>query len=58
MRELNHPNVVSIYDFYQEEPDYFFMVLEYMEGGELLKRVVKKARCCLVVASVLSVCLS
>ena len=42
MRELNHPNVVSIYDFYQDDPDYFYMVLEFMEGGELFGRIVKK----------------
>ncbi|CAN0344097.1 unnamed protein product [Hapterophycus canaliculatus] len=42
MRELNHPNVVSIHDFYAEEPQYFYMVLEYMEGRELFSRIVKK----------------
>ena len=45
MRELNHPNVVSIYDFYQDDPDYFYMVLEFMEGGELFGRIVKKVSC-------------
>eukprot|EP00903_Cladosiphon_okamuranus_P020574 g18885.t1 len=43
MRELNHANVVSIYDFFQEDPNYFYMVLELMEGGELFGRIVKKA---------------
>lgn len=43
MRELDHPNVVSIYDFYQEDPEHFYMVLEFMEGGELFGRIVKKA---------------
>lgn len=53
MRELNHPNVVSIYDFYQEDRDNFYMVLEFMEGGELFGRIVKKARlyCCCCLAS-------
>lgn len=46
MRELNHPNVVSIYDFYQEDPEYFYMVLEFMQGGELFGRIVKKVRPC------------
>lgn len=48
MRELNHPNVVSIYDFYQDDPDYFYMVLEFMEGGELFGRIVKKVSCNLI----------
>ncbi|CAM9811788.1 unnamed protein product [Scytosiphon promiscuus] len=42
MRQLDHPNVVSIHDFFAEEPKYFYMVLEYMEGRELFSRIVKK----------------
>ncbi|CAN0464787.1 unnamed protein product, partial [Hapterophycus canaliculatus] len=42
MRELNHPNVVSIYDFYDDDPKYYYMVLELMEGGELFDRIVQK----------------
>ena len=44
LRELDHPNVVRMYDFFENEPGYFFMVLEMMEGGELLHRVVQKVR--------------
>ncbi|CAM9301089.1 unnamed protein product [Ectocarpus fasciculatus] len=42
MRELDHPNLVSIYDFYQDDPKFFYMVLELMEGGELFDRIVSK----------------
>lgn len=42
MRELNHPNLVSIYDFYQDDPKHFYMVLELMNGGELFDRIVQK----------------
>ncbi|CBN74237.1 Myosin light chain kinase (MLCK) [Ectocarpus siliculosus] len=42
MRELDHPNLVSIYDFYQDDPKFFYMVLELMEGGELFDRIVQK----------------
>lgn len=44
MRELDHPNLVSIYDFYQDDPKFFYMVLELMEGGELFDRIVQKVR--------------
>eukprot|EP00903_Cladosiphon_okamuranus_P019868 g18261.t1 len=40
--ELNHPNVVSIYQFYPYDPAYYYVVLEYMLGGELFDRIVKK----------------
>lgn len=42
MRELDHPNLVSIYDFYQDDPKHFYMVLELMSGGELFDRIVQK----------------
>lgn len=44
MRELDHPNLVSIYDFYQDDPKHFYMVLELMLGGELFDRIVQKVR--------------
>lgn len=42
LRQLRHPNVVNIYEFYQDDPAYYYMVLELMEGGELFDRIVKK----------------
>ncbi|CAM9234655.1 unnamed protein product [Ectocarpus fasciculatus] len=42
MRELNHANVVSIYGFYEDDPKYYYMALEFMEGGQLLDRLAKK----------------
>lgn len=41
MQRLNHPNIVKMFDFY-EEPQNFYMVLECIEGGELFDRIVKK----------------
>lgn len=46
MRELDHPNVVNVLDFYAEESKYFYLVLKYMEGGELFSRIVKKVCTC------------
>ncbi len=39
---LNHPNIVKVLDFYQEE-QYFYVVLEHMSGGELFDRLMEKA---------------
>jgi serine/threonine protein kinase len=41
MRTLDHPNIVHMYDFFEHE-DYFFLVLEYVAGGELFDRIVQK----------------
>ncbi|CAM9982158.1 unnamed protein product, partial [Pylaiella littoralis] len=42
MRGLKHENVLRIYDFYELEVDHYFIVLEYMKGGELFNRIEKK----------------
>lgn len=39
---LQHSNVVCIYQFFKDEPDYYYMVMEYMAGGELFDRIVQK----------------
>ncbi|KAI9988271.1 hypothetical protein PInf_021669 [Phytophthora infestans] len=41
LREMQHPHIVKLYDVFQEEK-YFFLVTEYMPGGELFERIVKK----------------
>ncbi len=38
---LNHPNVVRALDFFEEDK-YFYVVMEYLDGGELFDRIVKK----------------
>ena len=35
MGQLNHPNIVAIYDFDMIENDYLFFVMEYVEGTDL-----------------------
>lgn len=42
LRVLQHSNVVGIYQFFKDDPDYYYMVLEYMSGGELFDRIVQK----------------
>ncbi|CAN0072870.1 unnamed protein product, partial [Hapterophycus canaliculatus] len=39
LRELEHPNVVKIFQFYPKDPAYYYVVLEYMVGGELFDRM-------------------
>eukprot|EP01039_Chlorochromonas_danica_P001280 gene1280-1398_t len=38
---LTHPNIVRAYDFFEEEKS-FYVILEYLDGGELFDRIVKK----------------
>lgn len=42
LRVLQHSNVVCIYQFFKDDPDYYYMVLEHMAGGELFDRIVQK----------------
>lgn len=40
MRQLKYPSIVSLLSF-SESPDYYYLVLELMEGGELFHQIVK-----------------
>ena len=39
---LKHPNIVQAFNFF-EDRDNFYIVLEYLEGGELFERLMEKA---------------
>jgi serine/threonine protein kinase len=41
LRELDHPNIVRLYDFIQDRLG-FYLFLERINGGELFDRLVKK----------------
>lgn len=41
LKELDHPNIVKVNEFYQNSK-YFFIVTEYLEGGELFDRIVEQ----------------
>lgn len=41
LKRLDHPHIVRLYDFF-EEPNFFYIALEHIEGGELFDRIVKK----------------
>ncbi|KAJ3445548.1 serine/threonine-protein kinase brsk2-like protein [Anaeramoeba flamelloides] len=40
---IKHPNLIKLYDVY-ETKNYFFMILEYIPGGELFDYIVKNVR--------------
>lgn len=42
LKQIHHPNVMILHDFYSEE-QYYYLVTEYMEGGELFDRIVEKS---------------
>jgi len=43
MKLIRHPNVLSLHDVYESETE-LYLVLEYVEGGELFDYLVKRGR--------------
>jgi serine/threonine protein kinase len=41
MSIIDHPNIIKMLDCYETDENYF-IVLEYMRGGELLERIIEK----------------
>lgn len=41
LKELKYPNIIRLYDVF-EEKDYYFLLTERMMGGELFDRIVQK----------------
>ena len=41
MRKLNHPNIIKLYEVYENEV-YLHLVIEYLKGGEILQRLQNK----------------
>jgi calcium/calmodulin-dependent protein kinase I len=41
LTKFSYPNIVKCIDFFEEEK-HFYVVLEYLQGGELFDRIVKK----------------
>lgn len=42
LQELDHPNIIRCFDFFEEDAKNFHVVLEYVDGGELFDRIVQK----------------
>jgi calcium/calmodulin-dependent protein kinase I len=41
LNQLSHPNITRLYDWF-EDPNNYYIVTEFMGGGELFDRIVKK----------------
>lgn len=41
LKEIDHPNIVKLYDLYEDEK-FYYLVTEYLSGGELFDRIQKK----------------
>ncbi|RHY25510.1 hypothetical protein DYB32_008274 [Aphanomyces invadans] len=41
LAQLKHPNIIQLFDFFEEE-HFYYIVTEYMEGGELFQRLIEK----------------
>lgn len=56
--KLDHPNIISFIETYQDFK-YYYLVMEYCSGGELLDRIVKskhlnEAECCKIMKKLFS----
>jgi calcium-dependent protein kinase len=40
LKQLDHPHIVKLYEFYQDKL-HFYLITEYIEGGELFDRITK-----------------
>jgi len=41
LRQMDHPNIVRVYEYFQDET-YLYIVTELCEGGELLDKIIAK----------------
>ena len=41
LRRITHPNIIKLYEVYEEDP-YIHLVMEYLRGGEMFKRLQSK----------------
>ena len=43
LKKLDHPNIIRIFEFYQDETNYY-LITEFCSGGELFDRILKMKR--------------
>ncbi|TMW64702.1 hypothetical protein Poli38472_011582 [Pythium oligandrum] len=64
LKELDHPNIIKLFDVYEDDRDMCYLVMEFAAGGELFDRIIAKEyyteaeakRVVKVVAKVLAYC--
>ena len=44
LKKLDHENVVKIHEFYTDDPQYFYIVLDLVRGCDLFHHFGKKVR--------------
>ncbi len=42
LKNLDHPHIVKLYELYQDNDNYY-LITEYLSGGELFDRIKKMA---------------
>jgi len=40
LKKLDHPNIMKLFEFYQDETNYY-LITEYCNGGELFERIIR-----------------
>ena len=58
LKKLDHPNIIKLFEFYQDERSYY-LITEYCTGGELFDRIIKlkhfdESRVALIMKQILS----
>lgn len=43
MKLISHPNIMGLYDVWENKND-LYLILEYIEGGELFDYLIKRGR--------------
>jgi calcium-dependent protein kinase len=43
LRSLDHPNIVKIYEYFEDEKR-FYIVTEHIQGGELFDEIIAKGK--------------
>jgi serine/threonine protein kinase len=43
MLHVDHPNVLKLMEIFEDDK-WFYMVMEYMQGGELFEKIVQRGR--------------
>ncbi len=38
LKDLDHPNIVKLYELYQDDK-YYYLITEYCKGGELFDKI-------------------
>ena len=41
LKKLDHPNIIKVYEFYQDEGN-FYIVTDFCAGGELFDRIIQE----------------